>query len=117
MQLVVDVDDRDGVAVVTARGELDLGSAPHLRDVALGRLMAGDRLLVLDLSDVAFIDSIGLGTLVAILRRARALGGDVSVVVTLERVRRPFEVTGLDGVFAMHDDVDAAVRAAGSAAR
>jgi anti-sigma B factor antagonist len=117
MQLVVDVDELEGAVVVRASGEVDLGSAPRLRDVAVDRLLAGDRLLVLDLSAVEFIDSIGLGTLVAILKRARSLGGDVSLVVTDERVRRPIELTGLHTAFTVHPDLPAALAAARSTAR
>ena len=117
MQLAVDVDEREGAVVLRARGEIDLGSAPRIRDAAIARLLAGDRVLVIDLAEVEFLDSIGLGTLVAILRRARSLGGDVSLVVTTDRIRRPFELTGLGGAFAIHDDLDAAVVAARAAAR
>jgi anti-sigma B factor antagonist len=116
MQLVLDIDEREGAVVVRASGEVDLGSAPRLRDVAVDRLMSGDHTLVVDLSAVEFLDSVGLGTLVAILKRARALGGDVSLVVTRERIRRPFDLTGLDACFAIHDDLDAALVAARSAA-
>jgi anti-sigma B factor antagonist len=112
MQLVVDVDEYEGVVVVRARGEVDLGSAPRLRDVAVARLMAGDLILVIDLSAVDFIDSVGLGTLVAILKRARSLGGEVTLVVTSARVLRPLELTGLDAAFAIHDQLEAALAAA-----
>ena len=111
MQFVVDVDEREGSVVVRVGGEVDLGSAPRLRDAAVARLMDGDRNLVLDLSAVEFIDSVGLGTLVAILKRARSLGGDVSLVVTSDRVRRPLELTGLDAVFTIHDQLAAALSA------
>jgi anti-sigma B factor antagonist len=114
VQLVVDVEGRPGVtglAVVTARGEIDLGSAPRLRDVAVDRLMAGEHTLVMDLSEVEFLDSTGLGTLVAILKRARSLGGDVALVITSGRIRKPFELTGLTAAFAIHGDVDSAVAA------
>ena len=112
MDLGLDVGERDGVTVITASGELDLGSSPRLRDLAVDRLMHGARGLVIDLTEVAFIDSTGLGTLVAILKRARSLGGDLGLVVSLDRVRKLFELTGLTAAFAIHADLDSAVVAA-----
>jgi anti-sigma B factor antagonist len=111
VDLDLDVSERDGVTVIAARGELDLGSSPRLRDLAVKGLMGGNRALVIDLSDVAFIDSTGLGTLVAVLKRARSLGGDVGLVIVLDRVRKLFELTGLTAAFAIHGDLDATVAA------
>lgn len=111
MDLGLDVSGRDGVAVVAAHGDIDLGSAHRVHELAVRQLVSGDRALVVDLSDVAFIDSVGLGLLVAVLKRARSLGGDVALVVTTDRVRKVFETTGLTGVFAIHDNLDAAVAA------
>lgn len=116
MDLGLDVSRRDGVAVLTARGDIDLGSAHGVRELALRQIISGDRALVVDLSDVEFIDSVGLGLLVAVLKRARSLGGDVALVVTRDRVRKPFEMTGLTGIFAIHDNLDAAVAASRVAA-
>ena len=115
--LTVDVDERDGATVLVVGGELDLGSSPRLRDTAVRRLLAGDRVLVLDLSGLEFLDSTGLGVVVAILKRARTLGTDLRLVITRERVRLPFAVTGVDGLVPIHDDVDAAVAAGTEAVR
>lgn len=112
LRLTIDVDERDGATVLAVGGELDLGSTPRLRDAALKRLLAGDRVLVLDLGGLEFLDSTGLGVVVAILKRARTLGTDLRLVVTRERVRAPFTVTGVDRLLPIHDDVAAAVAAA-----
>jgi anti-sigma B factor antagonist len=109
MQLGLDVERSGDVAVVTVRGDLDLASAPRLRTLALDELLAGCRQLVLDLRDLEFVDSVGLGIIVAIRKRARGLGGDVALVVSTERIRRPLELSGVAGIVAIHDDVDAAL--------
>jgi anti-sigma B factor antagonist len=109
MDLGLDVGERDGATVVAVSGELDLASAPRLRDVAVGRLMGGDKALVLDLTGVEFLDSTGLGTLVAVLKRARSLDADLALVIASERVRKVFELTALTDAFRIHDDLDAAV--------
>ena len=110
--LTVEVDERDGVTVLVVGGELDLGSTPRLRDAAVKRLLAGDRALVLDLAGLEFLDSTGLGVVVAVLKRARTLGADLRLVVTRERVLAPFAVSGVDGLLPIHDDREDAVAAA-----
>lgn len=110
--LRVEVDERDGVTVLAVGGELDLGSSPRLRDAALRRLLAGDRDLVLDLTGLEFLDSTGLGVVVAVLKRARTLGAELRLVITRERVRAPFRITGVDGLLPVHEDLDAALAAA-----
>jgi anti-anti-sigma factor len=112
MQLGLDVDRSGAVAVVTVRGDLDLASAPRLRTVALDELLAGCRRLVLDLRPLEFVDSVGLGMIVAILKRARGLGGDVALVVDTERVRRPLELSGVSHILAVHADLADAVAGA-----
>jgi anti-sigma B factor antagonist len=106
MDLGLETGERDGVTVIAARGDLDLATAPRLRDAAVSRLMAGDKALVLDLSDLEFLDSTGLGTLVAILKRARSLGADLSLVIGRERVLKVFELTGLTSAFTIRSSVD-----------
>jgi anti-sigma B factor antagonist len=116
LQLTVEITERGPVTVVAVAGELDLGSAPRLRDAAVRRLLAGDRALVLDLRGLEFIDSTGLGTVVAVLKRARSLGADLRLVITRPRIADPFALTGIDGVLPIHADLEAAVLAGEGAA-
>ena len=113
--LRVDVDEREGATVLVVGGELDLGSSPKLRDVAVRRLLAGDRQLILDLTGLEFLDSTGLGVVVAVLKRARTLGAELHLVIGRERVLAPFRVTGVDGLLPIHPDVGAALAAATAA--
>jgi anti-sigma B factor antagonist len=116
MQLALEVRELGGTTVVTARGEIDFGSSPRFRDALLAHLTPG-RVTVVDLSELEFLDSIGLGTIVAALKRARTLGGDLALVVTRDRIRRPFEITGLTGVLTIGDDVATVVRTTEAAHR
>ncbi len=109
MQLTVRHEDRGSWTVVRASGDLDLASAPGLRSTAVGLITEGRRHLVLDLGGVDFLDSLGLGVVIGIVRRARAQGGDVRLVSDRPHLERTFALTGLDRALPLHPDVDAAL--------
>ncbi|MBI9086098.1 MAG: STAS domain-containing protein [Desulfobacterales bacterium] len=98
----------NNICVFMPRGRLDATSAPLLRE----RLTAGDTIdgrIVLDFSSVDFMDSSGLGTLVASARRLRAQQGDLKLACLADKVRRVFELTRADRLFDIYDDPEAAV--------
>lgn len=99
----------DGVAVVAVSGEVDVYSAPALKDNLTELLQSGVRTIVVDLSDVAFLDSTGLGALVEARAATTDAGGALPLVCSQERILKLFTITGLDGVFSIHPDVDAAI--------
>ncbi|GGT01757.1 anti-sigma factor antagonist [Planobispora rosea] len=75
-------------------GEIDISTAPALRTRLQNALTAGGRLLV-DLSEVTFMDARGLGVLVAVNNRARELGGTVQLIGVPAAVGRLLKLTGL----------------------
>ncbi len=112
MGLAVTTTTHDAVQVVHAEGDLDVATAATLRD-ALDELIAdGRQRIALDLTDVGFLDSTGLGVIVGRLKLLRRAGGTLTLAADGERILRVFEITGLDKVFAIHDTVGAAVAAA-----
>ena len=101
----IDVADEAGVGIASVHGDVDIFSAPRLREALDYLVTAGATKVLADLSDVAFIDSTGLGVLVATHRRLLAAGGRLRVVVPPRRkVRHVFEVTGLEQVLDVSDD-------------
>lgn len=111
MFFALDVSQRDGWQVVEVTGELELATAPRLRQQVVS-LVGGDCIrLVLDLTGVDFIDSIGLGVVVAALKRTRARGGDLRVVAPHDRVRSLFTLTRLDEIIVVADRIDDAIAA------
>ncbi len=82
-------------------GEIDLDSAAVLREGLNDCFEAGHRCLVLDMSDVTFCDSSGLGALVAALKRAREHGGWIRLRGLRPHVAKLFEITGLTQMFAL----------------
>jgi anti-sigma B factor antagonist len=101
MALVIDVERRDRTILVVLRGDLDLASAPSLRET-LVEVISGDARIVIDMEAVGFLDSAGLGVLVGGLKRARTAGGEVELICSNGEVLKPLEITGLDRVFTIH---------------
>jgi anti-sigma B factor antagonist len=100
-----------GYPVVAVRGEIDVYSAPALKDALTALLTPETSAVVVDLTEVGFLDSTGLGALVA--ARTSATDADVRlpIVSDRDRILKLFRITGLDGVFEIFPTVDAAVAA------
>lgn len=103
------VSERAGRTVVAAAGELDVHTAPALQAELSPRSQQPHAALVVDLTDVGFIDSTGLGVLVTTLKHVREGGGHLDVVVTSSRVLKVFVLTGLDVVIPLHETLDEAL--------
>jgi anti-anti-sigma factor len=88
----------DGSVRVQVRGELDLSTSPQLDETLRREIDAGNRVVV-DLSEIAFIDSTGLNTLITALRASSSNGAALMVSPSLPaQVQRVLEVTGLNAV-------------------
>ena len=109
MDLGLDVKERNGWAVLSVRGEVDVYTAPQFREQLIQLVDKGQRSIVVDLEGVEFLDSTGLGVLVGGLKRVRSHDGDLALVCTQRRILKVLEITGLTMVFTIHDSVDAAI--------
>ena len=106
--LKLSTEARDGLAVIRAEGEIDVYTAPMLRE-ALAAAAGGS--LVVDLARCELMDSTGLGVLVGALKVARASDHDVAIACAREKLLAIFRTTGLAKVFTIADSVDEAVAA------
>ena len=95
--------------VVQVGGEIDVYTAPKLRETLVSLVDAGHFQLVVDLEKVEFLDSTGLGVLVGGLKRVRTHDGSLALVCTQERLLKIFRITGLNKVFEIHEDVTSAI--------
>ena len=109
MELQLATRHEGDVSVVSARGEVDVFTAPGLDTELDALIAAGNARLVVDLSEVAFLDSTGLGVLVKALKHAREAGGWLHLVVTSDRIRKIFEITGLDASIPIFDTAQDAI--------
>ncbi len=113
MDLSVTSREQGGRTVVEVGGEIDVYTAPVLRERLNDLVGHGHHHLVVDMEHVDFLDSTGLGVLVGGLKRVRSHDGSLHLVCTQEKILKVFRITGLTKVFPIHDSVDAAVGAAG----
>lgn len=100
---------QDGWTVVAMTAELDIATAPALREHLTGVLSRGED-LVLDLSETPFMDSSGLGALVLTARNARLLDRQVLLVPSLQ-VRRVLKITHVEPLFTTIDSLEEALPA------
>jgi anti-sigma B factor antagonist len=100
----------DGVSVVSATGEIDIATAPGLREQLESTMDRAGGLVVVDLLGVTFIDSTALGVLIGALKRSQEAGGSMRLVVAEPRVLKVFEITGLTELFSIFPTIDAAVQ-------
>ena len=103
--------DHGDRTVVHLGGEIDVYTAPLVREKLDEQIQAGRTDLVVDLTEVSFLDSTGLGVLVGRLKLARTRGGSMRLVGTDDRDLKVFSITGLDKVFEIHPDVESALAA------
>lgn len=98
--------------VLGVAGEIDVYTAPNLRERLVELMSAGQTRIVVDLSRVEFLDSTGLGVLVGAHKRARSAEGHLAVACSTERILKIFRITALDKVLDIHHTVDDAVATA-----
>ena len=91
--------------VITVSGEVDLATSPELDNAIIDAIESGTSSVAIDLTDVSFMDSSGLGVIVRGLKRCREADKDLDLVITNERVLKVFGITGLDQVIPIHDSI------------
>ena len=102
---------RTGAVVVTVRGECDLLTADPLRTQLAAQVRAGRDHVVVDLTELAFIDSTGLSVLIGAHDLVAAGGGHLDLVVGSGRVLQVLRISALTQVFTIHTTVEDALAA------
>ncbi len=109
MDLTLSTREVGGRTVVAVGGEIDVYTAPKLRDTITELVAAGNYDLVIDMERVEFLDSTGLGVLVGGLKKVRAHDGSLELICNQDRLLKIFRITGLAKVFTIHASPDAAL--------
>ncbi len=97
-----------GAAVLRLEGRLNMVSAPRLKSAIDQAVDAGQPRVVVDLGAVTFMDSSGLGALIAGLKKARQASGDLRITGVNQQVATVLNLTNLDRVLRAHPSVQAA---------
>ncbi|MER5390897.1 STAS domain-containing protein [Saccharopolyspora sp. NPDC002686] len=98
----------DDVALISVSGEIDVYTAPALRERLIDAANDGATRLIVDLTRVDFMDSTALGVLVGALKRMRTNDGDLVLVCTAERLLRLFRITRLNELLPIVPDLPSA---------
>jgi anti-sigma B factor antagonist len=92
----------NGSVILSVSGDVDLHSAPQLRDRLEAAIDEGVRKVVVDLDHATFLDSMALGVLLGAKKSLEGTDSALDLVVTSSDIRRIFEITMLDRVFELH---------------
>jgi len=92
-----------GIALLVVHGDVDLHGAPELRERLRAASSDGASAVVVDLAETSLLDSTALGVLLGATKELRDHDGDLQLVVSRPEIRRIFEITLLDQVFALHE--------------
>lgn len=106
----IEINNNDSVTTIALSGRFDSSVVPHFRELVSTLPDDQPENYVVDLGEVQYIDSGGLGCLVAFLRRVREDGGDIKVATLTAKVRAVFELTRLHRIFEIYDNSSAAIR-------
>ncbi len=113
MDLDVATSEMGEANVLTLAGEIDVYTAPRLRQAIIDLVEAGKTNLVIDMEKVDFLDSTGLGVLVGGLKRVKTTDGTLAIVATQDKILKIFDITGLNKVFSIHGSLAEAVGSEG----
>ncbi|AWT41185.1 MULTISPECIES: STAS domain-containing protein [Streptomyces] len=108
--LNITVTDTPAGPVLEITGELDYSNATRLRDLLPTLTLEPGRRLVLDLAGLTFCDSSGITALIAARTHAQAAGADAALAAVPANTLRILRIVGLDQVFALYPDSEAASR-------
>jgi len=93
----------NSLPVMELSGEIDVYSSRQLKQQMIAVIESGSKEMVVDLTDVVYLDSSALGVFIGGLKRMREVNGNILLVCPSERIRRVFEITGLDHIFDIYD--------------
>jgi anti-sigma B factor antagonist len=102
---------KNGIEIIDVQGEIDMYTAPRLRELLIDLAVTGSYQLVVNLDKVRFPGSTGLGVLVGGLKRVRAHDGSLNLVCTQQPILKILKITGLTQVFGIYQTVDQAIAA------
>jgi len=99
------VKEVGGVPVVELEGEIDLSTSSIFKETVYQVIESGHNDVIIDLNELEFMDSTGLGVLVAALKKTSMAGGSIRLICNKRNILKVFTITGLDKVFSIYDNL------------
>ncbi|GLY11797.1 anti-sigma factor antagonist [Bacillus badius] len=109
MNITIDVKEMEQQTKVKIAGEIDAYTAPKLRETVFPYTEKDQARIVIDLSEVSYMDSTGLGVFVGLFKSLNANGGTLQLIGLSERLRRLFDITGLADIMNINSEVEGGV--------
>lgn len=111
MNLKMDARTVNGVTIVSCAGRIVFGEEASALRAELKNVLANSKKVIVNLAEVSYIDSGGLGTLVGVYSSARSAGADIKLAGLVQRVRDVLQITKLATVFEVYDNEQKALAA------
>ena len=103
--------EHPGAAIIHVQGRIDSETVPELEHQVLGMLTGDRRYLVLDFSELDYINSAGLRVLLVAAKQARAANGQLALATLRDNPREVFDISGFSAIFAIHPSLEQALAA------
>ena len=110
MNLSIDVKETDVLLEITLKGEIDAYTAPQLRETIMPLSEKGEVSMLVDLSQVTYMDSTGLGVFVGAFKNVRASHGQFKITGLSGRLKRLFDITGLADIIDINSQTEGEVK-------
>lgn len=111
MDINIETSDLGGIKLVTVHGDIDVYSSPKVKDALYEIIDAAAYKIVINLEDIRYIDSTGLGVLIGALKKVKGSEGNITVVCSNPQIKKVFTITGLVKIFGIYPNNDEAVNA------
>lgn len=110
MDLKISSKQLNSIPILMLDGEVDVYTAPRVKSSLVELVNEGKYNIIVDLNNVDFMDSSGLGVLVGSLKRVKPHQGTISIVCSKEKILKIFKITGLTKVFPINDTQEEAIK-------
>ena len=107
--IIKSLEAKEGIGVLVLQGEVDMSNSPELRAKVLEVFAGTPSVFVIDMTETAYMDSSGLGTLVEALKWANRKNTQLRLVGVNESVKSVFEISRLTSIFQFYDNQEEAV--------
>ncbi|MDP4162993.1 MAG: anti-sigma factor antagonist [Bacillota bacterium] len=110
MNIKIDIEEYNESLEIKVEGEIDAYTAPKLRDAIFPLSEKENVKMIIDLTDVLYMDSTGLGVIVGVFKSVRAHNGDFKLIGLSDRLKRLFEITGLADIIDINSQIEGGVQ-------